>query len=139
MSAVEVRKAVSSALLDGYEWPPSLPEFVGLGQSIDIDFDEAFKRMIRGRPQGDIEYWATQDVGFECRRYLTNEKARGKYRKTLKKYSDKAKAGSLPIRNLMPPANKLNLVPVEKLDRPDPSQFNQHSVFARIAVLGKRA
>ncbi|CSB55483.1 Uncharacterised protein [Vibrio cholerae] len=139
MSAVEVRKAVSSALLNGDEWPPSLPEFVSLGQSIEIDFDEAFKRMIRGKPQGDIEYWATQEVGFECRRYLTQERARSRYRQALKKYSDKAKSGSLPIRNLMQIADKSNLVPVEKLDRPDPAQFNQNSVFARIAALGKKA
>lgn len=94
--------------------------------------------MIRGKPQGDIEYWASQEVGFECRRYLTHEKARARYRKALKKYSDKAKSGSLPIRNLMQLDDKSSLVPVEKLDRPDPAQFNKNSVFARIAALGKR-
>lgn len=139
MSPTEVRRAVSSALLSGDNWPPSLPEFVALGQSLEVDFDDAFKRMLRDRPKGDVEYWAAQEVGFECRRYLSGEKARAKYRKALKKYTEKAKAGSLPMRNLVKIADKSQLKPIDELSLPDPSIFNQDSVFARIATLGRKS
>ncbi|EJE8547612.1 hypothetical protein M5238_002335 [Vibrio vulnificus] len=138
MSVSEVKRAVSSLLLNGDEWPPSLPEFIRLGLSLDIDFDEAFKRMIHGRPKGDVEYWACFEVGYECRRFLVNDKARAKFRKALKKYADKARAGTLPIRHLVKLSDKSKLVPVECLPRPEPTQFNHNSVFARVAALGKR-
>lgn len=138
MSAAEVRMAVNQSLTLGDAWPPSLPEFITKGELIDIDYDAAFSRMIRGKPNGDIEYWASQEVGFSCRRHLEESKARAKHKRAIKKYIEKAKAGTLPARYLMQVEDKSKAIPVEQLNRPDPSQFASNSVFARVAALGKR-
>lgn len=139
MSASEIRRAVGQALLEGDAWPPSLPEFVSMGREDLVDVDEAFARMIRGKPQGDIEYWTTQEVGFLCRSYLSERDARTKHRKALKKYTQKAKAGSLPARNTKRLQDRSNVKPISDIQRPRPEQFEQSSVFARVATMGARA
>ncbi|WED23339.1 hypothetical protein L3Q72_06600 [Vibrio sp. JC009] len=138
MSTAEIRKAVSMCLTEGGAWPPSLPEFIAKGELMEIDFDAAFSRMIRGNPKGDVEYWASQEVGYMCRCYLAEPKARAKHRDTLKKYIGKAKAGTLPVRNLMRIEDKSYEEEIAKRESPDPSRFPSGSVFARIAELGRR-
>ncbi|MCY9802675.1 hypothetical protein OTK51_04435 [Vibrio scophthalmi] len=138
MSSNEVRRAVSYLLLEGDAWPPSLPEFIALGRQELVDFDEAFDRMIRGKPKSDIEYWATQEVGYLCRSYLNERDARSKYRKVLKKYADKYRAGSLPARNQKRLQDKSNIKPICDIQRPMPEQFDKSSVFARVAAMGAR-
>ncbi|HFQ4959223.1 TPA: hypothetical protein ACGUPM_002676 [Vibrio vulnificus] len=139
MSVPEIRKAVSRCVTSGDAWPPSLPQFVAMGQLLEIDFDEAFSRMLHGRPNGDIEYWACQEVGFACRRYLTEKDARTRYRRALKKYTDKAKTGSLPVRDLMRLKDETNITPVTELKQPEPAAFAKGSVFERVAMMGRRA
>ena len=139
MSVVEVRRAVSQALLEGDAWPPSLPEFMEMGREELVDTDEAFIRMLRGEPKGDIEYWASQEVGFICRGKLSEREARAKHRKVLKKYAKKAKAGSLPARNNLRLADKTDVKPINEITRPDPNRFDKNSVFARVAAMGARA
>ncbi|AIW21337.1 hypothetical protein F0267_22235 [Vibrio coralliilyticus] len=139
MSISEIRIAVSKALLRGDAWPPSLPEFVALGDEYEIDFDEAFDRMIRQKTKGDIEYWANQEVGFSCRRQLNDRDARAKHRKALLKYREKDKQGKLPPRNLVRLADKSQERQLKDLKRPTPSQFKQGSIFSRVAELGRRA
>ena len=139
MSVTDVRRAVSQALLEGDAWPPSLPEFVSMGREEMVDIDEAFTRMLRCEAKGDIEYWASQEVGFVCRGQLSEREARAKHRKALKKYAEKAKAGSLPARNTLRLADKTNVKPINEIKRPDPNKFNKNSVFARVAAMGARA
>ncbi|CAK1721555.1 conserved hypothetical protein [Vibrio crassostreae] len=139
MSVSEIRRAVNQALLEGDAWPPSLPEFVSMGREELVDIDEAFIRMLRCEPKGDIEYWTSQEVGFVCRGLLSEREARAKYRKTLKKYADKAKDGSLPSRNAMRLTDKANVKSLNEIERPNPKKFRKNSVFARVAALGSRA
>lgn len=110
-----------------------------MGREELVDVDEAFTRMLRCEPQGDIEYWASQEVGFVCRGQLSEREARAKHRNALKKYAEKAKAGALPARNTMRLADKTNVKPINEITRPDPSKFNKNSVFARVAAMGARA
>ncbi|CDT90310.1 hypothetical protein AB4393_18540 [Vibrio splendidus] len=139
MSVNDIRRAVNQALLEGDEWPPSLPKFVSMGREELVDIDEAFTRMLRCEPKGDIEYWTSQEVGFVCRGLLNEREARAKYRKTLKKYAEKAKAGSLPSRNTMRLTGRANVKPLKEIERPNPKKFRKNSVFARVAALGARA
>ncbi|CAK1698926.1 conserved hypothetical protein [Vibrio crassostreae] len=139
MSVSEIRRAVNQALLEGGVWPPSLPEFVSMGREELVDIDEAFTRMLRCEPKGDIEYWTSQEVGFVCRGLLSEREARVKFRKTLKKYADKAKDGSLPSRNAMRLTDKSKVTPLSEIERPNPKKFRKNSVFARVAALGARA
>ena len=85
------------------------------------------------------EYWAAQEVGFICRGYLSERDARAKYKKALRKYADKARAGSLPKRNTMRLHDKSNVKPISDIERPLPEQFERSSVFARVAAIGARA
>lgn len=138
MSISEIRTAVSQSLLRGDAWPPSLPEFIAFGDQYQIDFDEAFERMIYQRSQGDIEYWANQEVGYSCRR-MSEREARAKHRKVMTKYKNKAKEGKLPRRNVVQIADKSAERSLKELNRPEPSIFERNSVFARVAELGRRA
>ncbi len=138
MSIQQIRKAVSKSLLGEDAWPPSLPEFVARGDLIEVDYDEAFTRMIRNKTIGDAEYWANREVGYACRNQLDEGRARAKHRKALKKYLEKAQLGSLPTRNLVQIEHKPSLVPSMN-ERPESSQFAKGSVFARIAAMGRKA
>ncbi|MFN3014469.1 hypothetical protein ACK1CN_00890 [Vibrio coralliilyticus] len=137
MSTAQIRKAVSRSLLGGEAWPPSLPEFIARGDLFDVDFDAAFARMLRGKVEGEAEYWANQEVGFECRRYLDEARARAKHRTALRKYLEKEQQGGLPPRNLVQIADKSTLPSIE--ERPEPSSFVKGSVFQRVATMGRRA
>ncbi|MBU2897705.1 hypothetical protein [Vibrio hepatarius] len=137
MSITEIRKAVNKSLLGGEAWPPSLPEFIARGDLLDVDFDAAFSRMLRGKSLGEAEYWANQEVGFECRRYLDEPRARAKHRAALRKYLEKDQQGALPPRDLVQIEDKSTLPSIE--NRPKPKQFCTGSVFARVAERGRRA
>jgi hypothetical protein len=110
-----------------------------MGQALDIDFDEAFSRMLQSRPRGDIEFWASQEVGYACRTRLSDKDARAKHRKAIVKYSKRSKEGRLPSRDLGRLTNQSNVVPVNELSRPSPNQFDKNSVFSRVAEMGRRA
>ncbi|WP_227739169.1 hypothetical protein, partial [Vibrio azureus] len=139
MSVTEIRRAMSQVLLKGDAWPPSIPEFINMGREVLVDVDEAFTRMLHGVPKGDIEYWASQEIGFICRTQLREREARAKHRKVLNKYAEKARAGTLPARNSLRLVDKTNVKPISEITRPDPSMFEKDSVFARVAAMGARA
>jgi hypothetical protein len=94
----QIRKAVSRSLLEGDGWPPSLPEFIKYGKDSGFDYQASFDRFINKERLNDIEYFASQDVGYECRTRLTEEKARKKWEQSVKKYEKRAEDGTLPDR-----------------------------------------
>ncbi|GAD75003.1 helix-turn-helix domain-containing protein [Vibrio azureus] len=51
----------------------------------------------------------------------------------------RVRVGALPAINSQYLADKVDVKPVNEITRPDPSMFNQKSVFARVAAMGARA
>ncbi|WRQ13067.1 hypothetical protein [Vibrio phage vB_VpM-pA2SJ1] len=85
----------------GDVWAPDYAKFVSIANGIDgLDYEQAFDRMIRKKPDGDVEYWADHEVGFKCRTQLAEEAAKTLHRKTLDKYTKRMNDGSLPDRNI---------------------------------------
>ena len=85
----------------GDVWAPDYAKFVSIANGVDgLDYDQAFDRMIRQRTEGDVEYWANQEVGYRCRTQLSDEAARKLHRKALDKYTKRFNEGSLPDLNV---------------------------------------
>lgn len=94
----QIRKAVSRSLIEGDGWPPSLPEFIKLGRESGFDYQASFDRFINHERLSDIEFFAAQDVGHECRTKLPEEAARKKWKAAIIKYEQRANEGTLPAR-----------------------------------------
>lgn len=101
----QIRKAVSRALTEGDGWPPSLPEFIRFGKETGFDYDASFDRFINREGLSDVEHFAAQDVGSDCRTRLAEDKARKKWTQAVKKYEQRAQEGTLPTRGQKAIAN----------------------------------
>lgn len=96
----QVVSAAQQAIMSGGGWPPSVGQFVEMGQGGGFDYEEAFDRMINKKPEGDVEFWASQEVGFKCRGHLPEDKARNVHKKAIDKYLKRQATDSLPDRNV---------------------------------------
>lgn len=105
LTVSQIRKAVSRSLIEGDGWPPSLPEFIKMGKESGFDYDASFDRFINHEKLSDIEFFAAQDVGHECRTRLEEGKARKKWTQAIKKYEQRAEDGTLPKRGQKAIAN----------------------------------
>lgn len=76
-----------------------MPEFIKLGKESGFNYDESFDRFINKEKLSDIEYFAGQEVGYECRTKLAEDKARKKWTQAVKKYEKRKVEGTLPNRN----------------------------------------
>lgn len=94
----QIRKAVTRSLTEGDGWPPSLPEFIKFGKESGFDYDASFERFINHERLTDVEYFAAQDVGHECRTRLPEDKAKRKWKAAVQKYEERAQNGTLPSR-----------------------------------------
>ena len=76
-----IKRGVERTVSDRLSWPPSLPEFLSL--CLDFDTTEAYNRMINKKPVlDDVEYFTRQSCGYECKRVLSDSKARVLFNKT---------------------------------------------------------
>jgi len=92
-----LKRGVSRTVSERLNWPPSLPYFLSL--CLDFDTTEAFNRMIKGvAVLDDVEYFTRQEVGFDCKRRLSDEKARSLFDKIFKVKLELKRKGKLPIR-----------------------------------------
>lgn len=92
-----LKRGVERTISERLKWPPSLPEFLSL--CLDFDTTEAFNRMIQNKPVlDDVEYFTRQDVGFQCKRNLPEDKARALFNKVFKIKLELKRKGKLPIR-----------------------------------------
>ena len=92
---VEVKGAVAEVLNQAITWPPNLPKFIELCQSPQIDTDEAFNRMLNGKPSNGIaEYETRQECSYRCRR-LAEDKARALFKNVLTRNIQRVKNGDL--------------------------------------------
>lgn len=93
LSRDEIIAGVEKATSEG--WPPSVGEFIKMAQDGDLDFDDAFERMIKRKPHGKVEVWASREVGSRCRKELPQDKARALHRRTLEKFFKREREGLL--------------------------------------------
>jgi len=99
----EVKSAVAEIINQAITWPPNLPKFIELCQGPQVDTDDAFNRMIRGTPCHGIAEWRSrQDVGFRCKKQLSEGDARKVWRTALLKNIEKVRNGELIERDFNP-------------------------------------
>lgn len=93
-----IKRGVERTVSDRLSWPPSLPEFLSL--CLDFDTTEAYNRMINRKPVlDDVEYFTRQACGYECKRVLSDSKARVLFNKTFGLKLELKRKGKLPIRD----------------------------------------
>lgn len=93
-----LKRGVSRTVSERLGWPPSLPQFLSL--CLDFDTTDAFNRMIQKKPAlDDVEYFTRQDVGYQCKRVLSDEKAKALFNKVFKLKLELKRKGNLPIRD----------------------------------------
>lgn len=124
----QIRKAVSRSLTEGDGWPPSLPEFIKLGKDSGFDYEASFDRFINREQLSDVEHFAAQDVGQECRTRLAEDKARKKWNQAVKKYEQRAEEGTLPHRGQKAIANTNKKVGCDWL-APDGNYYTCPAVY----------
>lgn len=79
-------------LTSGIDWPPNLAKFISLCKNIDTS--AAFNRMIKRQPPLDnVEYATRNEVGFQCRTQLAEQKARKLFDETYTYWHDKQANG----------------------------------------------
>ena len=92
-----LKRGVSRVVSERLSWPPSLPQFLSL--CLDFDTTEAFNRMIAKKPVlDDIEYFTRQEVGYQCKRVLPEDKAKALFAKVFREKLELKRKGKLPIR-----------------------------------------
>lgn len=98
----EVKGAVAEVLNQAITWPPNLPKFIELCQGGQIDTDEAFNRMLNGKPSNGVaEFETRQECSYRCRR-LPEDKSRALFKKHLIINIQRVKSGELPERDINP-------------------------------------
>lgn len=140
MNPAEIRTAVGKSLTDNPSgWPPSLPEFIELGKTPDIDFNESFNRMIRkGKAKTLAEKHTFHDVGYQCRTLLREDKARRLHRETLSNYTKAEACGELaePEQPALP--SKVVRNPIDDIrNNHKPESFKSKAIMDRIERLRK--
>ncbi len=121
-SQAEVKQAVAEVLNQAITWPPNLPKFIELCQGGTVDTDEAFNRMISGKPSNGIAEWQTrQECAHRCKRQLPEDKARLLFKKTLLRHIQRVKSGEL----VEPVVNEKQIVsPEVHREKETPEQRN---------------
>ena len=98
ITELHIKRGVERTVSDRLSWPPSLPEFLSL--CLDFDTTEAYNRMINKKPVlDDVEYFTRQACGYECKRVLSDSKARVLFNKTFGLKLELKRKGKLPIRD----------------------------------------
>ena len=104
MSNEQLRAAILACrenIRGGDTWAPDYAKFVSLANGYDkINYEAAFDRMLKRKPEGDAEYWTAQEVYFNCRCEPT-DKAMRRYKSTLDKNLAKEREGKLPPRDVI--------------------------------------
>ncbi|AUR93121.1 hypothetical protein NVP1183O_23 [Vibrio phage 1.183.O._10N.286.48.B7] len=71
----KVKKGIAETVKKAVTWPPNLPKFIELCESIE-DASESFYRFIAKKPPKDSADQITRNrVGFQCRTQLPEDKA----------------------------------------------------------------
>lgn len=81
---------------------PSVGQFISWCDGPLIDTDEAFNRMISGKPSNGIAEWQTrQECSFRCKQQLPEDKARALFKKVLIRNIQLVKNGELHEREVI--------------------------------------
>ena len=97
LSTDEIKRGVWRCMKEE-EYPPSPAKFRTLATESDFDFDASFDRFIAKEPLNDIEWFASQKVGFKCRGQWAEDRARKEWKAAIEYYMKLDKEGKLPER-----------------------------------------
>jgi hypothetical protein len=134
MSTEQIRRAVSECLLHGNGWPPTLPEFISLGNG-KTDYDAAYFRCLNRCPKGKIELWVYQNASYNVRIAPDNE-ARRTHRRFMNEAEQLDREGKLTLPSeaqaLLAPCSVKNL---NDLKREEYDDKHGHKINARIQAI----
>lgn len=131
-----MRKGVNKCkeqIFNGNAWAPDLADFLALihGQT-DIDYHAAFMRCLNKLPEGRVEKWAYENVGYNIR-VSTHEAAERMHKKFMKEAIMKEQRGELKLKDEMLKALPVNSVKnVNDLAREKYEEINGKSLHPRI-------
>ncbi len=97
LSINEIKRGVYRSMKEE-EYPPSPAKFRKLATESDFDFDASFDRFIARESLSDIEWFASQKVGFKCRGQWAEDRARKEWKAAIEYYMKLDKEGKLPER-----------------------------------------
>lgn len=142
LTANEIRHGVAKVLIDSSDgWPPSLPEFISICRSAGVDVSDMFDRfMMREKPRNHFEFLVFDDADrANVRRKPMGDDERT-FKRVLAKWMERKAKGTLP-QEVPSLSAKSAVMPTdimrERAGKPNPSQFRNGSVCARIAKLGQ--
>lgn len=140
----QIRKGVAKVLIvSASDWPPVLSEFIGICKDIGFDFTGCFGRFMGNKkPINQFERLVFADaVHANVKLKAVGEDER-LFKKVFYRWVERFSCGEIPqdVPALPPKAVVMPTdIARESHGVPEPSQFEQNSVFARIAALGKKA
>ena len=94
LSIDEIKRAVWRSIKEE-EYPPSPAKFRKLATESDFDFDASFDRFIAKEKLNDIEWFASQKVGFKCRGQWAEDRARKEWKAAIEYYMKLDKEGKV--------------------------------------------
>ncbi len=139
-SNTEIKKGLAKAISQGNGFAPTLPEFLRFCNG--IDYDEAFYRCLNQAPEGRVERWVSEQVGYNVR-VETHRQAQKIHQRYLDMAIKMERRGELVLPEDLPlvlaehSAVSLTDKIREEAGLPDPNRFKPGSVMNRIAVMTK--
>ena len=124
-------------LTSGIDWPPNLAKFISLCKNIDTS--AAFNRMIKRHPPLDnVEYATRNEVGFQCRTQLAEEKARKLFNETYTYWHDKQSRGEqIPDMNQKKIQAQTGITEIDKIITNRINSNNKTSIELRMESIRK--
>jgi len=138
MTVAQIRSSASKSLTEGNGWPPSLPEFIALGTE-SIDYDAAYSRCIRQKPEGRVEQYVYDDAYFNIKTQ-SDKDARRDHRRFMRDAENLELRGELVLKSeelLALPMNKeRNMNDIERQKQDEKTGGKLHPRIAKL--LGKK-